>query len=128
MAYFVVFGFAFILLSYALMPADVELPFSEIQLLQYAMFLVVSIVIIVLLKKRKNSVKYALAAQSIIVTAFSVITNITEFNDTAKAIELLPVLYVTLDIIISIAVAWLSVKIYIQYIDNFDRPKNTLIN
>ena len=134
MALFIVMAYAMVVMNlvgfinYFTRGSDVEVFFSVVQLLQNAVLTLVNVIIIIKLNQRKNSVKYALAAQTIVGAAFSVFTAISEFNDTAALIELLPTLYLIIGIFLTIVCAWLNVKIYIEYIDNFERPKFTLTN
>lgn len=82
-------------------------------------------VIIVLLSKRKKHVKYALAAMPVMsfisVVADSVISLTADFSALSFAMY---IIY----IIVSSVSSYFLAKSYIYYIDNFRRPKLTLIN
>lgn len=94
-------------------------------IIQFILMFVTNLLTVILLEKRMNRVKYVLVLTPII-NIFTVTINfVKSIIDFTNGIELT---YDTIGVLIRIAIAVLMIKVYIYYIDNFDRPKQTLVN
>lgn len=79
----------------------------------------------IMLYQRKNKVKYALAAVPVLTVVNGIITVLTNlYGDFSIFALFLGLIYIC---VISFA-SYLMAKVYFYYIDNFTRPKLTLIN
>jgi len=122
-------GFALIGLFFSFLTGQFlgeNIEFSQQQIIiQFIPILITSFLTVILLAKRMKKVKYVFASTQVIVIVNAIINLVKSITDFTNSMQLV---YDISGIIIRIVIAGLLIKTYIYYIDNFDRPKQTLIN
>jgi len=119
-AYFEIFGS--LLGALAFVAPDVEITAFTYQLILLSL---VSVAIVILMHRRMKNVKYALGARELVNLAFSLLLSI---NRIIEKPSFLPIALniVGIPLMILSSIVW--IQIYFEYINKFNRPKNTLIN
>lgn len=85
----------------------------------------INLLTVILMRKRMNNVKYALALTSVVTIITGIISFVKSIINFTNGIDFT---YDVIGVVIRITIAVLTIKAYIYYIDNFDRPKQTLVN
>jgi len=106
----------------AFVAPDVEITAFTYQLILLSL---VSVAIVILMHRRTKNVKYALGARELVNLAFSLLLSINRIIEEPSFLPIGLNIVGMLLIIIS-SVIW--IQIYFEYINNFERSKNTLIN